>query len=73
LKSRHDVQPTNDATAMWANDFRSSSQASHFCSLPPRPKLANSALGLCQALAERGFRFVTVDELLGVPAYRTTA
>jgi peptidoglycan/xylan/chitin deacetylase (PgdA/CDA1 family) len=25
------------------------------------------------ALAERGFRFVTVDELLGVPAYRTTA
>ena len=48
LASRHHVQPTSDATAMWANDFRPSSQASHFCSLPPRPKLANSTFGLCQ-------------------------
>src|ERR1043165_6779603 len=33
---------------MCANDLSCSSQASHFCTLPPIPKLAISSLGLCQ-------------------------
>src|ERR687894_864150 len=48
MKSRHQVQLTCDATAMWANDFRFSSHVSHFWTLLPIAKLAFSTLGLCQ-------------------------
>ena len=42
------MQPTSDATAIWANDFRFSSHVSHFLTLLPIAKLAFSTLGLCQ-------------------------
>src|SRR5580692_4975824 len=45
--SRHQLQPTCDATAMCAKDLRLSSTASHAPTLPPNSILARATWGLC--------------------------
>jgi len=48
-RSKQKLQPTNDTAAMWANDLRFSSHASHFCALRPIAKLKLSTFRLCHA------------------------
>src|SRR5690348_8097580 len=45
--SRHQLQPTCDATAMCANDLRLASAALHAPTLPPNSRLSWVTSGLC--------------------------
>jgi len=48
-RSKQKLQPTNDTAAMWANDLRFSSHASHFCALRPIAKLKLTTFRWCHA------------------------